>query len=806
MFRIIIFLCSFLAGLTLCAQKLPEGFFLEEVTDQITYPVGIAHTGTSDSYVWTQDGTIWLMNDGQVSNKPVLDISDEVGFWSDHGMLGLALHPDFANNGWIYMMYVVDRNHLLHAGTPEYDASKNEYNNATIGRITRYTIDPSDHEHIIEGSRKVIIGTTPKNGIPITTKSHGIGTLLFGRDTSLLFSVGDGSAPGKDFVGQPPYPDKAYDQQALEDGIIDDAENIGAYRAQYLNTYCGKIHRINPETGEGLTTNPFYDSSRPDEPISKVWALGFRNPFRMTLYPGHQEAGNENGPGDLLVGDVGDWSWEEINIVDGPGLNFGWPVYQGQESYYLFRDKEVPNFDASIPENLCGQSYFYFKDLIVQARKDHGADFIHPCGQDVAIPDSIPVFVHQRPALSYVNWISDTVTTQTPGFSSSGEPVSVGIHDPSSSISYGDDFSGSSSIAGAFYTMDGYPDSLHNVYFHGDFQGWLRVLKFDNDHHVTAIEEWSDDIGGVVQITENPYDKSVYIVTHDPHRIQKLNFEGNRKPVVISSPDTIYGKSPLTVAFDASESYDPEGDSLTFLWRFDEESTSNEAIPEYTFTSAQPQSFQVQLKVSDQSGKTTHKDILVSVNNTPPKVNITSIEPGDLYSLQQITEWALKAEVSDEEHEGEELKYDWRVFLHHNTYFHQEAQFDTKSGVANIEPLGCGIETYYYRIQLSVEDPLGLRTTQERIIYPNCDEVRPDFKIYPNPAGRFITLEAGKKQSDRVQIFIHDLNGRLQYKTETEIREGEKVRLNLPELSSGLYVLQVVGENFRVHQKVGLGF
>src|SRR5690606_23832994 len=99
----------------------------------------------------------------------------------------------------------------------------------------------------------------------------------------------------------------------------------------------------------------------------------------MTLFPGP----SGEGPGDLLVGDVGDWSWEEINLVDGPGLNFGWPVYQGLESYYLFRDKSVPNYTAPVGPGECNQEYFYFKDLIVQPRADHGARHPHPCYDNI---------------------------------------------------------------------------------------------------------------------------------------------------------------------------------------------------------------------------------------------------------------------------------------------------------------------------------------------------------------------------------------------------------------------------------------
>ena len=798
MVRLFFVLLLATVALQVRSQSLPEGFHFETITDDVAYPVGMVHTGSADSYVWTQDGKVYIIRDGEVDTQPLIDLSDEVGFWSDHGMLGLALHPDFESNGWMYLMYVVDRYHLFHAEDSNYDPTRNAYNQATIARITRYTLTG---DQVVEGSRQIIIGKGPQDGIPITTKSHGIGTLLFGRDTSLLFSVGDGSAPGKDFVGQPPIPELAFDQQALEDGILTEAENVGAYRAQFLNTYCGKILRVDPETGEGLDANPFYDPARPDDPISKVWALGFRNPFRMTLYPGSTRADNP-GPGDLLVGDVGDWSWEEINIVDGPGLNFGWPVYQGQESYYLFRDKEVPNLEAPISLGNCDQNYFSFKDLIAQPTADHGARFDHPCGAGIPFPDFIPAFVHQRPVLAYANWISEKRSATTPGFALDGRATSIGVKDPRSPITYGEDFNGSSSIAGVFYTLEGYPDSLHHAYFHGDFQGSLRVLTFNENREVRTIEQWSDAIGGVVHISENPYDNSVYVVTHDPHRIVRLSFEGNRKPVIVSTPDTTYGPAPLRVSFDASPSYDPDGDEIHFRWVMEGDTLSTDAVTEFTFSDVEPRTYRITLLVTDNAGQASRKDVVVSVNNTPPDVEITSIKPGDLYSLIQSTAWPLEAEISDQEHSVENLKYEWTVFLHHNTHFHQEAQYETRSATAHIEPLGCGIETYHYRIRLSVEDPLGLRTVREKLLYPNCGEVKPDFRIFPNPARGFITLEAVAMDVGEVKIFLHDQAGRLHYKTDRVIREGESIQLEVSDLPGGLYILQIFGDHFNVQKKV----
>lgn len=794
-----------LLTLAVGSQSLPEGFSMEKITDDVDFPLGLLHTNSSISYIWTQNGKLLLMEDHQVRDKPVLDISDEVGFWADHGMLGAALDPKFNENGWIYLLYVVDRHHLLYSGSPDYDPDKNEYQDATIARITRYQIDTESMGRIVPGSRHIIIGSTIESGIPITTKSHGIGTLLFGYDGSLLFSVGDGSAPGKDFVGEAPIPEAAFDPQALEDGILREEENIGAYRSQYLNSYCGKILRIDPATGKGMEDNPFYDSTRPQDPKSKVWALGLRNPFRMNLVPKQHSPNQNTGPGIIIIGDVGDWSWEEINVADEPGLNFGWPVYQGQVSYYLFRDKEVSNRDAAINIVQCERDFFYFKELIEQPRKDHTTSFTHPCNTSLAIPDDIPVFVHQRPVLSYSNWISDTTITEFPGYDDQGNAFALSIGNNPELIA-GDDFNGSSSIGGTFYSSDGYPEEYRNLYFQGDFNGWFRAFRFDQNFQVTAIENWGNNVGNIVHISENPFDQSLYLVTYDLQSIFKVSYEGNLKPVIVSTPDTIFGGSPLTVTFDASESYDPEGDSLSFHWDFGHGENSINAVEVKSFESPDglPISFPVKLTVTDGEGAASVKNILVSVNNTPPVIDITSILPGDKYHLDGITEWPLEATVSDKEHSSGELSYDWRVFLHHNTHFHQEAIFTNPTGLARIEPLGCGIETYYYRIRLSVTDPMGLVTTQERIIHPDCERVKPDVNIYPNPANQELNLSFGRELGN-VNIFIHGFEGKLYYKTSMNIRENENINLHLPSLKAGSYFIQVLGKNFRIRKKLVLG-
>ena len=88
---------------------------------------------------------------------------------------------------------------------------------------------------------------------------------------------------------------------------------------QDVNTLRGKVLKIDPDTGLGLPDNPFWTGDG-DDNASRVWALGLRNPFGMTIDP---------SDGALIVSDVGWGHYEEINRAAGPGLNFGWPFYEG---------------------------------------------------------------------------------------------------------------------------------------------------------------------------------------------------------------------------------------------------------------------------------------------------------------------------------------------------------------------------------------------------------------------------------------------------------------------------------------------
>jgi len=307
----------------------------------------------SPGWAWERGERIWIIDENDPVTTPFLDISQEVGAWHDHGFLGFALHPSFDQNGYVYLLYLVDRHHLLHCqepaagvGAPECDAGHDpnidETFDASIGRLTRYQAelrsgasDYSQATQVNPTTRTVFIGETISSGIPSTSRSHVTGSLVFGTDKTLLVSTGDRARSSGDAGSAFTVPDaNNYTLQALVDRILHPDQDVGSNRSQMLGSLNGKILRIDPDTGDGVSSNPYFDNANPRSVESRVWAFGLRNSFRTSLKPdtgSHDPA--DADPGTLVVGDVGRNAWEEINNVESPGQNFGWPLYEGMDNF-----------------------------------------------------------------------------------------------------------------------------------------------------------------------------------------------------------------------------------------------------------------------------------------------------------------------------------------------------------------------------------------------------------------------------------------------------------------------------------------
>ncbi len=595
---------SFIAGLLAIfylltslssALALPPSFLDESIADNWNQAVGVTFASDGRMFVWEKGGRVWNVENGVKAASPLIDISDEVGDWRDYGFLGFAVDPDFYNNGYIYLLYVVDYYHLLFGGQPGYDPGADWYFQDTIARLTRYTCNAGDGYRSVDyGSRTVLIGDSISTGFPMCHQSHGIGSLVFGEDGTLLMTCGDGASYETVDTGGPT---SGSSNTCLADGIIRPAEDVGAFRSQLLNAMNGKVLRIDPATGEGLPSNPFYDPLNPSSPQSRVWALGLRNPFRATLRPGSGVSDPSIGdPGSLYIGDVGWNSWEELNIVREPGVNFGWPIYEGYEEnwgYYFAptQNQDAPNplFGTTPPgQGLCSQQSFDFQDLLIQDTLDPSPVWPNQCDPNSNISPVTTTFEHQRPALDWSHGGTSRVGTYV------GNNAAVAnIGDVGSPVD-GPQFGGNSSTAGVWYTGTDFPPEYQYTYFQAEFGArWLRNIVFDSNDNPVLVRDFGDNnTGSIVAVSTDPVNGGLYYIAYDQSgccMLRRITWVDNLPPIAMVQASVHYGPAPLTVNFTGNTSFDPDGSmgqELTYEWDFGDGTTSNVPNPIHTFPSA----------------------------------------------------------------------------------------------------------------------------------------------------------------------------------------------------------------------------
>jgi glucose/arabinose dehydrogenase len=240
-------------------------------------------------FVVEQGGRIELIDHGTTLPKPFLDISGRVLAPNDpdgggeQGLLSVAFPPNYQTTRRFYVYYTNNDSSI------EVDEFKRLAGN-------RDRADPNSR-------RQVIVIPHP------TFTNHNGGTIRFGPDGSLYMATGDGGGVAK----------------------------IHGRNARDLQSLLGKVLRIDPlpRAGKPYTVprdNPYVGRPGRDE----IYAYGLRNPFRFSFDRGR-----------IAIGDVGQNSWEEVDILptgDVNGVNFGWPAWEGNHAYTGAPGPDPPTF------------------------------------------------------------------------------------------------------------------------------------------------------------------------------------------------------------------------------------------------------------------------------------------------------------------------------------------------------------------------------------------------------------------------------------------------------------------------------
>ena len=267
-----LFLLSFFFACTcLHAQNLE----LVEFASGFRSPVDISNAGDDRLFITERDGTVKILNADGSSGGTFLDIDNMVtscGGGCEIGLLGLAFHPDFAENGFFYVNYTAVGGGNTH--------------------ISRFSV-AANNPSVADPNSEVLLFN-----IPQPYGNHNGGCIKFGPDGYLYIGMGDGGSGG--------------DPQAF---------------SQNRQSLLGKMLRVDVDNGSPYSIpadNPFAND---DETLDEIWSIGLRNPWRFSF---------DRETGDMWIADVGQNEWEEIDFepAGSPGgVNYGWRCREGFETF-----------------------------------------------------------------------------------------------------------------------------------------------------------------------------------------------------------------------------------------------------------------------------------------------------------------------------------------------------------------------------------------------------------------------------------------------------------------------------------------
>ncbi|MCU1605971.1 MAG: Glucose/sorbosone dehydrogenase, partial [Modestobacter sp.] len=262
------------AGPAAAAPSLPAGFAVQDMpSGQSAMLTDVAFAPDGSYFTTGKNGRVaWVAATGEARTLAELAVVTT----GELGLISVAVASDYESSGEVYTV------RSLSVG------------GQSMMRVSAWTVDDSSSPTSLTDERVIW-------DLPATVTNHGTTGLVPDPDGTLWVSIGDNS----DFT--------RVDTQAL--------------RALDTTVGYGKVLHVRPD-GRGVPGNPFYDPAAPSSWQSRVYASGFRAPFRLSLDP---------RTGEPVVGDVGWSSWEEVDLA-GPGASYGWPCWEGRTATPGYKD------------------------------------------------------------------------------------------------------------------------------------------------------------------------------------------------------------------------------------------------------------------------------------------------------------------------------------------------------------------------------------------------------------------------------------------------------------------------------------
>ncbi|MGX7827565.1 ThuA domain-containing protein [Actinokineospora sp. 24-640] len=498
---------------------------------------------------------------------------------------------------------------------------------AEVNRVSRFTVTGN----AVDAASEVVVMEIPASRRE--EPGHTGGYLEFGPGGNLYIGVGDDINPFQSSGYAP------IDERAGRD--LFDAQKTSAN----TNDLRGKILRVHPEPDgtytvpEGNMFAPGTAKTRPE-----IYAMGFRNPFRFnvasdgTLYMADYgpDAGGDNatrGPAGLV----------EWNVITEPG-NYGWPY--------------------------CVANNIAFNDFDFAANTS-GAKF--DCANPVNNSPNNTGLTALPAAKSATVWYGNGADgNKFPEMGSGGEAPMAGPR-----YEYDPDLASDTKFP-EFY--DGKP------FFYDWTRNKVWLFNQDSDGALLTIDPWYTSMSTLapMDMKFGP-DGAMYLVEwgggygrdNPDSGVYRIDYtQGNRRPAAKASATPSSGVAPLEVRFSSEGSADPEGAEVTYAWDFGDGQTSTEAAPAHVFTANG--TYNVQLTVSDPSGKSGIANVAVTVGNTAPSVTMRSPVDGGFFDFGDRI--AFDLDVTDPEEDVDCSRVVAQPALGHDQHAHPIDQVNACSG------------------------------------------------------------------------------------------------------------------------------
>ncbi|CAM5346039.1 Carbohydrate-binding protein OS=Streptomyces chartreusis OX=1969 GN=CP983_00505 PE=4 SV=1 [Streptomyces chartreusis] len=550
---------------------------------QVTLAKGVAETGEPMTMAVLPDRSVLhTSRDGTLRRTDAAGTTGVAGkldvySHDEEGLQGVAADPGFSSNRFVYLYYAPKLN--TPGGDAPSDGAASDFTPFDgVNRLSRFVLKGDNTLDL--ASEKKILDVPASRGLCC----HVGGDIDFDAAGNLYLSTGDDTNP---FASDGFTP---IDERASRNPAYDAQRSSGN-----TNDLRGKILRIkvNADGSYSIPSGNLFPSgtakTRPE-----IYAMGFRNPFRMSVdkatgivYMG--DYGPDSGTASSTRGPAGQ---VEFNRITKAG-NFGWPYCTGKNDAYVDFDFATgtsgSKFNCAAPKNT--------------SPRNTGLNDL-PAAEPAWIPydgGSVPEFGN-------------------------------GSESPMGGPVYRYDAASTSDVK--------FPQEYDGDFFAGEFgRRWIKRIETGGDGTVQSINAFPWSGTQVMDMAFGP-DGALYVLDYGTgyfsgdansalYRIEHVT--GGRAPLAQAKANITSGTTPLAVSFSSAGSSDPDGGTLSYAWAFGDGATSTAANPSHTYTTNGQ--YTATLKVTDPTGKSATASVQITVGNTAPTVRIDAPADGQIYDF-----------------------------------------------------------------------------------------------------------------------------------------------------------------------------